>query len=110
MLASYRQKGGKMPYTNAGQTDIAYGAVVSLTTRIGVAAVAIAAGADGTLDMEGVFEMPAVNNSAFSQGEALYWDESESELTDTAQGNIPAGYAFVPKAEAGATARVKLQG
>jgi len=102
------QKGDVIDYTNPGPTPIQYGDVVNLTTRIGVAGENIAVGATGSLHVAGVFELPAVNNTAFTVGQQLYWDPVAQNLTDVAQNNISAGWATEPKAQAVTTARVKI--
>lgn len=102
------QKGDTIDYTNPGLAPIQYGSVVNLTTRIGVAGENIAVGATGSLHVAGVFELPAVNNAAFTVGQQLYWDPVAQVLTDVAQNNIPAGWATEPKAQAATTARVKI--
>jgi predicted RecA/RadA family phage recombinase len=99
-------KGHVIDYT-AG-ADIAYGDVVSLTTRIGVALEPIANTATGSVAIEGIWELPAITGTAFAVGDALYWDVSESKLTTTSTDNIPAGWATQIKASAAATAFVKI--
>lgn len=104
--AAFVQKGNNIDYTAAA--DIAYGDVVPLETRIGVALEDIAAGATGSVTVTGVFEAAAVTGTAFSVGDALYWDETQKKLTKTDTDNIPAGWATEPKASAGTAARVKI--
>ena len=106
--ANFYQDGKTIDFTNGTGSDIKYGDVVSLTNRVGVAGEDIPAGATGSLHVEGVFEMPAVNNAAFSVGDALYWDVSAQKITKTSTDNTPAGWAVYPKAQTGATAYVKI--
>lgn len=103
----YVQKGDVIDFVNAGAA-IAYNGVVNLTTRIGVAGEAIAAGATGSVSVIGVYELPAINNAAFAVGDALYWDPVALNLTNVQAGNVPAGWATEPKLLAGTTARVKI--
>ncbi len=100
--------GETIPYTNGTSTDIASGDVVPLAAECGIAGGDIAVGADGTLAMEGQYEVPAVNNVAFSQGAQLYWDAVAGKATTTAQGNTALGKAAVAKLTAGTTCRVRL--
>jgi predicted RecA/RadA family phage recombinase len=100
-------KDGEVIDYTAGGT-IAYLDVVSLVTRIGVAAADIANGAVGELHVEGIFEIAAVTNASFAVGDALYYDVSGGVLTKTSQGNIPAGWCVAVKATQTATARVKI--
>ncbi len=104
------QNGKTIDYVNSSGADIVYGAVISLTNCIGIAGEAIANGAAGSVHLEGVFELAAVNNAAFAVGDWLYWDVSEEKLTKVSTGNIPAGYCVATKAETGTTAEVKLIG
>lgn len=101
-------EGVTIPYTNPNPAAIAYGAVVDLDTRIGIAAETIAVGATGSLCVEGVHELPANNSLAFSVGEPLYWDPVAGELTSNGVGLTPAGWCTAPKLLAGTTARVKI--
>jgi len=104
----YIQKGATIDYTNTGLVAIAYNAVVNLTTRIGIAGETIAVGATGSVHVEGVHELPAINNAAFAVGDALYWDPVALNITNVQAGNIPAGWATEPKLLAGTTARLKI--
>lgn len=105
---SYIQRGETIDYTNPGTVPIAYGDVVVLTNRIGVAGEDISIGTTGSVHVVGVFELPAINNAAFAVGEQLYWDPASGVLTNVAQNNVPAGWATEPKAPADTTARVKI--
>ncbi len=108
MSANFKQKGEVITYTNSGQTDISYKDIIDLGTRIAVAAADIAAGESGSADVVGVFEAPAVNNAAFSQGEALYWDASAGKMTNTPGDLTYAGWCFAAKTETGTTVLVKI--
>lgn len=103
----YIQKGETIDYINPGAA-IAYGAVVNLGSRIGIAGEAIAVGATGSVHVTGVFELDAINNAAFAVGDTLYWDPVALNLTNVAVGNIPAGWATETKLLASAVARVRL--
>ena len=106
----YIQKGETIDYTNGGATAIVYGAVIPLTNCIGIAGETIAVGAIGSVNLEGVFELAAINTAAFSVGDRLFWDASASKLTNVSAGNTPAGLCVEGKLEAGTVARVKLLG
>jgi len=88
--------------------DIQYGAVVALSTRIGIAREEIASGDTGSVAVTGVWELPAVSGTAFTVGEALYWDATNSCLTTTSDSNTPAGWCFEAKESATTTAIVKI--
>ncbi|TZE81996.1 DUF2190 family protein [Calorimonas adulescens] len=104
---TYIQKGYIIDFTNSTGTDIAYGDVVPIGARIGIAAEDIAKDATGSLNVSGVFELPADNTAAFAVGDEVYWDDAGSKLTKTA-GAIKAGWVIEPKAQAGTTAKVKI--
>jgi predicted RecA/RadA family phage recombinase len=105
-LTTYKAAGSTVEHVASGA--IAYGDVVSLVTRIGIAAADIANGATGALDVVGVFEMPANNNLVIAVGDAVYWDVADQEINKTAQSNIPAGWAVEAKAQTGTTVLVKI--
>lgn len=107
MTAKYWQKGEVLDYT--ASAAVKSGEVVSLTTRIGVAGEDIAAGETGHLHVVGVFEMDKATG-AVDMGAALYYDASAGNITTTASGNVPAGYAAAPAASADTTVLVKLLG
>lgn len=107
-MARYVQPGKIINYKNNSESDIAYGDVVVLSSRIGVAVSRIPQGEVGTIALEEVYEMPAEATAAFAVGQKLYWDEASERLTATATGGIEAGIAVEPKTEAAATALVKL--
>lgn len=104
----YIQKGEVIDYLNPGPLPIAYGSVVNLTTRIGVAGETIAVGSTGSVRVTGVYELPAINTAAFAVGATLYWDPVAGNLTNVALNTIPAGWATEPKQLAGTTACVRL--
>lgn len=107
MTAKYWQKGEVLDYTATDK--VANGEVVSLGTRIGVAGEDIAAGETGHLHVVGVFEM-AKATGAITMGAAVYYDTTEKNITATASGNVPAGYAAAPAASTDTTVLVKLLG
>lgn len=109
-MAKYVQPGKIINFTNTTEADIAYGDVVVLTSRIGVAACDIPIDGLGTVALEEVYEMPAETTAAFTVGEKLYWDAANKCLTATTTGGIVAGIAVEAKAEADAVALVKLEG
>lgn len=107
MKASYWQKGDTLDYTP--EEAVAYGQVVDLTTRIGVAASDIAAGDQGQLHVTGVFQLDK-DSSEVALGAALYYDKSADKITTTDGGHTPAGYAAAPAAAGTGTVLVKLLG
>ena len=106
-MARFIQPGKIINFSNATETDIQYGDVVVLTSRIGVAEAIIPAGTVGAVSLEGVFEAAAETTAAFSVGQKLYWDAANQRLTATA-GDVYAGFAVEAKTTAGSTALVKM--
>lgn len=104
--ATFIQTGDVIQYT-AG-ADVAVGEVVSFPDFVGVAATAIADGATGSVNLTGVYEMAAENDTAWAIGDIVYWNESASKLTKTAAGMIPAGVAWAAKAQTAAVGYVRL--
>ncbi len=104
----YVQKGDTIDYTNSSGADIAYHAVIPLTSCIGIALEAIANGATGAMALKGVWSGAAVNNAVFAVGETLYWDASAQKLTKVATGNTPAGICAAPKLLAGTIGYVEI--
>ncbi len=115
MTTKYVQKGSNIDYTNNGTAAIAAGDIVSLATRIGVAATDIAVGGVGSVAVSGVFAAPK-DTGAVTVGAALYFDEETKKITTTAstgsgdskKDNIPAGWAIAPAAAADTEVLVKI--
>lgn len=107
MKAVYWQKGEALDYTPAENT--ANGSVVSLGTRIGIAAGDIPAGSTGTIHVEGVFKLAKAEGTAIALGAAVCYD-AESDVITATEGGVPAGYAAAPAAADDPVVLVKLLG
>jgi predicted RecA/RadA family phage recombinase len=70
-MASYVQKGDVLDYTPAAA--VAAGDVVVIGSLVGVAPVAIAANAMGSLAIDGVWSMPCATGATGAQGSAISW-------------------------------------
>lgn len=105
---TYIQKGDTIDYKNGGSSAIEYNEVVVLASRISIAGEKIAVGATGSLQVTGVYELPAVNNEAFAVGDLLYWDATAGKLTKTSTSNTAAGWCVEAKATAGTLGKVKI--
>lgn len=106
-IANYVQKGKAIDYKNSGSADIAYGDVISLTTRIAVATSNIAVGDTGAVEVEGVFDMPKATEE-IALGAAVYWSVANKKITATSTGNVPAGWAIAAAASADTRVLVKI--
>ncbi|TQI66739.1 DUF2190 family protein [Clostridium sp. KNHs216] len=109
-MARYIQEGKIINYQNSTGSAIAYGDVLVLTGRIGVAVADIPNGALGSVELEGVFEIPAESTPTLTVGQTVYWDATNSRVTGTKpeSGEIVAGIVVEPKTAAESTALVKL--
>ena len=84
--------------------------MVSLGSRIGVAAEPVSAGQVGHVHVVGVFAMAKANTEEIKQGAAVYYDAAAEAITTTADGNTPAGYAAADAATTATSVLVKLLG
>ena len=80
MASNYIQPGEVIDFT-AGST-IASGAVVAIGQMLGVALGDIANGATGSVQIQGVFEVPKVSGAVIAAGESLVWDVSAGAFDD----------------------------
>lgn len=105
--AGFVQKGETIDVTNSGSAAIGYGEIVSLNTRVGVAAAPIAVGEAGAVHVVGVFEFPKAAE-AVTLGAAMYYDATNDVMTTVATGNVSAGWSVAAAASADADVKVKL--
>ncbi|MDI9423905.1 MAG: DUF2190 family protein, partial [Spirochaetota bacterium] len=106
-IATFKHPGVVMDWENGTGADVSVGDVISLGTFCGVAQVDIANGATGPVSLSGVYEIAAVNNAAFTQGDMIYFDTVAKKATkDTSKAFL--GVAMRGKETAGTTAWVKI--
>lgn len=117
MAKNFVSDGDVIPWTNTTGSAVASGQVVVMGHIIGVALVAIAAGATGSVAVEGVFEVAKVSGAVFAQGEKLIWDVSagsgagafDDSSATPATGDITGGaIAWLAGTDGQTTATVKL--
>ena len=109
MKAIYWQKGETLDYTPT-EKAVAFGEVINLTTRIGVAASDIPQNTAGPVQMEGVFALAKAPSEAIEQGTAVYYVTASDHITATQGDNVPAGYAVAKAESDDPTVFVKLLG
>lgn len=115
MATNYIQPGKVLDYTNAGSA-IASGDVVRIGKILGVALVDIATNATGSVQIEGVFEVPKVSGAVIAVGENLTWDASAAAFDDNAAtpatGDVtgPPAIAFEGAGNGVTTLKVKFTG
>jgi predicted RecA/RadA family phage recombinase len=98
--------GKTIDYANSSGSTIASGAVVDLTNYIAIAINDIPDLTSGPCTRAGVHELAAEDDTAWVQGEALYW--TGTLLTSTPGSDTPAGTAHAAKAETATTGLVNI--
>lgn len=106
--AIYRNKGETIEYTNPSTTKVVEaGEIVSLTSRIGIAAAEIPAGAVGSVNVVGVYELPKTSSLAIAAGDLVYFSTSTNKVTKT-DTDVPCGFAVEAAAAADSIVYVKI--
>lgn len=105
MKAVYQQRGETIDFVNNTGAEITANDVVTLTSRIGVAACDIPAGVKGAVHVTGVFCLPAETANAFTVGQTVYLS---GETVVAAETGVVAGFVVEPKAANGAVVAVKI--
>jgi len=108
ILVKYVQKGEMVDYTPG--VNVSAGDVVVQGDLVGVALQDIAAGEQGALCIQGVFDWPKDSGSAsaISAGTRLYWNASTEKVTTTAGSNKGRIYAVQDAAATATTVRALL--
>jgi predicted RecA/RadA family phage recombinase len=84
MATNYIQPGEVIDWTNATGGAKTSGSVIAIGQMLGVALVDIANGATGSVQIQGVFEVPKVSGAVIAAGESLVWDVSAGAFDDNA--------------------------
>ena len=108
MTGNYVQEGKIMDYVNDTGSDISSGDGVVASSQFGVAITDIADTKTGSVAIVGVYKLAKINTEAFAQGEKVYWNSTNKQLTTTATGNKVAGHAFEAALTADTEATVNL--
>jgi len=109
-MKNYVSSGATLTITAAAA--ITSGDGVLAGSIFGVAAGDIANGAEGTINLTGVYNLPKVGSQAWTVGAKVYWDASEAECTTTETDNTLIGVAVlaVGSGAGETTGRVRLNG
>lgn len=83
MANNFKQPGEILTWTGAVANKVS-GQVVVVGKILGVCLVDIAVGAQGSVQIEGVFSVPKVSGAVIAQGENLTWDASAAAFDDNA--------------------------
>lgn len=85
------------------------GDLVIIGAMFGISAYNTAEGAEGELNLGGVFNLPKATGAAMAVGEAVYWDATNKLVTKTAIDNTKIGVVAVQdEVSAGTTVNVRL--
>lgn len=104
--ATYWQRGESLDYTNKTDAAIEANTIIELAGRIGIAGTTINPGEKGDLHVCGVFVFDKTGDKEIKMGQTVYFDGTG--ITDTADGNTPAGFAADNAATDAATVLVKI--
>jgi predicted RecA/RadA family phage recombinase len=111
MAKNFIQPGNTVTVTNedvTGAVDIASGEGFLVGSLFGVAQGDIAVGADGEIDVRGVWRVAKVSAQAWTQGAKIYWDNAARLFTTTSSGNKLVGVAAAAAANPSGTGDVLL--
>ena len=97
-MARYIRKGDTIQIHNDSETIIAYGDVVKISTRVGIAA--------SNINIVGVYEMKAESDDVLAIGDTVYLNE-DGNITKTV-GDTVAGMAVEVKLSGASVAMVKI--
>jgi len=103
-MVEYKHRGESIDYTPTA--ELKFGDVVSLNTRVGIAAADIPANTVGALAVTGVWAFPKAAG-AIAVGAAVSYDTAK-KVAGTAEGGIPAGWCVKAAADADTTVWVKI--
>jgi predicted RecA/RadA family phage recombinase len=84
------------------------GAPVLVGVLVGIALNTTTSGQTNEVKLHGVFTVNKASG-AWSQGDKLYWDATNSVFTKTATNNTAAGFAWLPALSGDTTGQIKLQ-
>jgi len=89
---------------------VASGAGALVGTVFGVALQTLANGVAGEFGIRGVWDLAKATGQAWTQGAALYWDNTNKNVTTTSAGNTKIGVAAQAQASGDTVGRVRLNG
>jgi len=105
-LKNFIQPGGTVTLTVP--SDVSSGDGLLVSSLFGVASGDALSGADVEAVTEGVFDLAKTSAQAWSQGDKVYWDDTNKECTVVAAGNVLIGVAMVDAANPTDTGRVLI--
>ena len=105
-MKNFIQPGGTVTLTVP--SDVSSGDGLLVGSLFGVASGDALSGADVEAVTEGVFDLAKTSAQAWSQGDKVYWDDTNKECTVVAAGNVLIGVAMVDAANPTDTGRVLI--
>ncbi|MEO1720960.1 MAG: DUF2190 family protein [Pseudomonadota bacterium] len=108
MATNYIQKGDNLTVT--APEDVTSGRGLLVSALFGIAMTDALSGAEVVVGTCGVYEHAKTSAQAWTQGVALYWDNTNKVVTSTASGNTKIGVAAAAAANPSATGLVRLNG
>lgn len=105
-MNNFLQPGMVITFTAAG--DLSSGDGVQIGQLFGVVTKDVLSGAEGEMQIVGVFTLPKDTGTAWAPGDLLYWDGTEVDTVAT--GNLLIGSATVIEAMGDTEGAVRLNG
>jgi predicted RecA/RadA family phage recombinase len=107
-MKTYVQNGEVLTLT--APYDVAAGAALKVGAIVGIATSAALSGATVEAITTGVVDVAKVSAQAWTQGQAIFWDDSAKLATTTSTSNTLMGVATVAAANPSSVGRVRLNG
>ena len=107
-MKNHVQRGDTLTLT--APYDVLSGAGLKVGSIFGVATGDALSGAAVEADVVGIFDIKKTSAQAWSQGAAIYWDDTNKECTTTSSGNTKIGVAAIGASNPSAAGRVRLNG
>lgn len=107
-MKNYVQKGDTLSLT--APYAVASGAGFKVGSIFAVASGPADSGAAVEGATVGVFDLAKTSAQAWTQGVAIYWDDTAKECTTTSSGNTKIGVAAIAASNPSAAGRVRLNG
>lgn len=108
MASNYIMPGDVLDHTAAAA--LTSGQVLLMGKRVGIVLTSAAIGEKATVRVRGVFTVSKKATDVLAQGDLLYWNATDSNLTSTASGNTLAGFAADPAGSGVTTVNISLNG
>lgn len=92
-MKNFKSQGNTLTFTAGAAYSSGDGVLVG--TIFGVAAGDIANGAEGVINLDGVYELTKAASQAWTVGAPIYWDATGAKTTNVADGNTLIGSAVL---------------